>query len=85
VFNGHYQPEFDQQCAPAGLLARRNTFTFTFNRTSSKINGFTASAASVRPIKLIRKYLFFFTALGTFADNYLEVLKICIPGTMLWS
>jgi hypothetical protein len=64
-------------------LARRDTFAFTFNRALCKVNGFAALTAGVRPIKFIRKYLFFFTAFGTFAGDYLEIFKICIPGTML--
>jgi hypothetical protein len=36
-------------------------------------------------MKFIRKNLFFFTALGTFAGDYLEIFKICIAGTMLRS
>ena len=66
-----------------GTLAGRDTFAFTFNRAIGKVNGFTAPAAGMSPIKFIRKYLFFFTALGTFAGDYLEIFKICIPGTML--
>jgi len=36
-------------------------------------------------MKFIRKYFFFFTALGTFAGDYLEIFKICIAGAMLRS
>jgi hypothetical protein len=64
-------------------LARRDTFAFTLNRALGKINGFTASAAGVGPIKFIRKYFFFLAAFGTFAGDYLEIFKICIAGTML--
>jgi hypothetical protein len=66
-------------------LARRDTFAFTFNRALSKVNGFPACATGVSPTKFIRKYLFFFPALGTFAGDYLEIFKICIPGAMLGS
>jgi hypothetical protein len=68
-----------------GTLAGRDTFTFTLNRALGKVNGFPTSAAGVSPIKFIRKYLFFFTALGTFAGDYLEIFKICVAGTMLRS
>ena len=66
-------------------LTGRDTFAFTLNRALGKINGFTTSAAGVSPIKFIRKNLFFFTALGTFAGDYFEIFKICIAGTMLGS
>ena len=69
----------------ARTLAGRDTFAFTFNRALGKVNGFAASAAGVSPMKFIRKYFFFFTALGTFAGDYLEIFKICIAGTMLRS
>jgi hypothetical protein len=65
------------------MLAGRNTLTFTVNCALGKVNGFPATAAGVRPIKLIRKYLFFFATLGAFASDHLEIFKICIPGTML--
>jgi hypothetical protein len=48
-----------------------------------KVDGFAASAAGVRPIKLIGKYFFFLAALGAFAGDHLEIFKICISGTML--
>ena len=64
-------------------LAGRDTFAFTLNRAFGKVNGFAASAAGVSPMKFIRKYLFFLTALGTFAGDYLEIFKICIAGAML--
>ena len=67
----------------AAILARRDTFAFTLNRALGKVNGFAASAAGVSPIKFIRKYLFFLSAIGTFAGDYLEIFKICIAGTML--
>ena len=66
-------------------LARCDTFAFTLNGALGKVNGFPASAAGVSPLKFIRKYLFFFPALGTFAGDYLEIFKICIPGAMLGS
>jgi hypothetical protein len=66
-------------------LAGRDTFTFALDRALGKINGFTTSTTGVSPIKFIRKYFFFLTALGTFAGDYLEILKICISGTMLGS
>jgi hypothetical protein len=67
----------------AGTLTGCDTFAFTLDRALAKVNGFAASVAGVSPIKFIRKYLFFFAALGTFARDYLEIFKICIPGTML--
>jgi hypothetical protein len=66
-------------------LAGRDTFAFTLNGALGKVNGFPTSAAGVSPMKFIRKYLFFLTALGTFAGDYLEIFKICIAGTMLRS
>jgi hypothetical protein len=79
------QLHLGRQSISVRALARRDTFTFTFNRTFSKVNGFPACAAGVSPIKFIRKYLFFFPTLGTFTGDYLESFKICIPGTMLGS
>jgi len=64
-------------------LARRDAFAFTFNRALRKVNGFAACAAGVRPLKFIRKYLFFLAAFGTFAGDDLEIFKIRIPGAML--
>jgi hypothetical protein len=64
-------------------LARRDAFAFAFNRALRKVYRFAACAAGVRPIKFIRKYLFFLAALGTFAGDDPEIFKICIPGAML--
>jgi len=64
-------------------LARRDAFAFAFNRALRKVNGFAACAAGVRPLKFIRKYLFFLAAFGTFAGDDLEIFKIRIPGAML--
>jgi hypothetical protein len=74
-----------QQRLYARALPGRNAFTFTFNRALGKVNGLTAPTAGVGSIKFIREYLFFFSALATFADDYFEILEIRIPGTMLGS
>jgi hypothetical protein len=67
------------------MLAGRYTFAFTLYCALGKVNGLAASATGVGTIKFIRKYLFFYSAFGAFADDDFEIFKISIPGAMLGS
>ena len=64
-------------------LARRNTFTFSFDGALAEVEGLIAPAASMGLIEFIRKNFLFLAAFRAFADNNLQVFKISITRAML--
>jgi hypothetical protein len=64
-------------------LARRNTFTFSFDGALAEVEGLIAPTASMGLIEFIRKDFLFLAAFRAFADNNLQVFKISITRAML--